>query len=491
MQTVINNFVEQVIQSGLYKPMDYSYVKNRVLALVGEEGANTPTSETDIKKLKDMLVELAETNGKVGSLAEEKDCLGAELMNFITPIPSAVNEKFWSTYQESPEKAVNDFYQLSKDNDYIKLSAIAKNIAFRAETKYGSLEITINLSKPEKDPKAIAAEKLMKASNYPKCLLCMENEGYQGRVNYPARANHRIIRMKLGDEEWGLQYSPYSYFNEHAIFLNTKHIPMAITPKTFEQLLEIVDIIPGYFAGSNADLPIAGGSILSHNHYQGGKYVFPMEVAECKTNFVFSGFEDIQAGIVKWPMSVLRLRGTNKQRIVELASKILKSWQGYTDLEADIIAATGEVPHHTITPIARVVDGQFEMDLVLRDNHTSELHPDGVYHPHKDVHHIKKENIGLIEVMGLAILPPRLKTELEEVEKFLLNKPNEIAKYHLDWAKQLKEKYSNIEEKEVTKIIQYEVGQVFARVLEDAGVYKNNQSDQAGFMRFIETVGIN
>ena len=490
MQTVIDNFVEQVIQSEVYKPMDYSYVKNRVLALVGEEGANTPTSETDIKKLKDMLVELAETNGKVGSLAEEKDCLGAELMNFITPIPSAVNEKFWSTYQESPEKAVNDFYQLSKDNDYIKLSAIAKNIAFRAETKYGSLEITINLSKPEKDPKAIAAEKLMKASNYPKCLLCMENEGYQGRVNYPARANHRIIRMKLGDEEWGLQYSPYSYFNEHAIFLNTKHIPMAITPKTFEQLLEIVDIIPGYFAGSNADLPIAGGSILSHNHYQGGKYVFPMEVAECKTNFVFSGFEDIQAGIVKWPMSVLRLRGTNKQRIVELASKILKSWQGYTDLEADIIAATGEVPHHTITPIARVVDGQFEMDLVLRDNHTSELHPDGVYHPHKDVQHIKKENIGLIEVMGLAILPPRLKTELEEVEKYLLGKENAIADYHLEWADQLKEKYPNVKE-EVNSVVQHEVGQVFARVLEDAGVYKNTPFGHEAFMRFVKSVGIN
>ena len=491
MQTVINNFVEQVIQSELYKPMDYSYVKNRILALVGEEEANTSTSETDIKKLKDMLVELAEKNGKVGPLAEEKDCLGAELMNFITPIPSTVNENFWSTYQESPEKAVNDFYQLSKDNDYIKLSAIAKNIAFRAETKYGPLEITINLSKPEKDPKTIAAEKLMKASNYPKCLLCMENEGYQGRVNYPARANHRIIRMKLGDEEWGLQYSPYSYFNEHAIFLNTKHIPMAITPKTFEQLLEIVDIIPGYFAGSNADLPIAGGSILSHNHYQGGKYVFPMEVAECETIFVFSGFEDIQAGIVKWPMSVLRLHGKNKQRIVELASKILKSWQGYTDLEADIIATTGEIPHHTITPIARVVDGQFEMDLVLRDNHTSELHPDGVYHPHKDVQHIKKENIGLIEVMGLAILPPRLKTELEEVEKYLLGKDNAIADYHLEWADQLKEKYPNVKEEEINSVVQHEVGQVFARVLEDAGVYKNTPFGHEAFMRFVKSVGIN
>lgn len=297
--------------------------------------------------------------------------------------------------------------------------------------------------------------------------------------------------MKLGDEEWGLQYSPYSYFNEHAIFLNTKHIPMAITPKTFEQLLEIVDIIPGYFAGSNADLPIAGGSILSHNHYQGGKYVFPMEVAECETTFVFSGFEDIQAGIVKWPMSVLRLRGTNKQKIVELASKILKSWQGYTDLEADIIAATGEVPHHTITPIARVVDGQFEMDLVLRDNHTSELHPDGVYHPHKDVQHIKKENIGLIEVMGLAILPPRLKTELEEVEKYLLGKDNAIADYHLEWADQLKEKYPNVKEEEINSVVQHEVGQVFARVLEDAGVYKNTPFGHEAFMRFVKSVGIN
>ena len=447
MQPLIDKFVEKVINYGVYSSMDYSYVKNRVLALVGEEGIDTLTKEEDIKKLKDSLVEIAEKNEKVNTTVEEKDCLGAELMNFITPIPSLMNEIFWNSYKVSPQKAIENFYQISKDNDYIKLSAISKNIAFQAETKYGNLEITINLSKPEKDPKTIATEKLLKPSNYPKCLLCMENEGYQGRVNYPARANHRIIRMNLGEELWGFQYSPYSYFNEHAIFFNSEHVPMAITPKTFEQLLDIIDIIPGYFVGSNSDLPISGGSILSHNHYQGGKYVFPMEKADCDITFEFTGFEDIEAGIVNWPMSVIRLRGK--------------------------------------------VDGKYEMDIVLRDNHTSELHPDGVYHPHKDVHHIKKENIGLIEVMGLAILPPRLKTELEEVEKFLLNKPNEIAKYHLDWAKQLKEKYSNIEEKEVTKIIQYEVGQVFARVLEDAGVYKNNQSGREGFKRFIETVGIN
>ncbi|WP_314680644.1 UDP-glucose--hexose-1-phosphate uridylyltransferase [uncultured Granulicatella sp.] len=447
MQPLIDKFVEKVINYGVYSSMDYSYVKNRVLALVGEEGIDTLTKEEDIKKLKDSLVEIAEKNEKVNTTVEEKDCLGAELMNFITPIPSLMNEIFWNSYKVSPQKAIENFYQISKDNDYIKLSAISKNIAFQAETKYGNLEITINLSKPEKDPKTIATEKLLKPSNYPKCLLCMENEGYQGRVNYPARANHRIIRMNLGEELWGFQYSPYSYFNEHAIFFNSEHVPMAITSKTFEQLLDIIDIIPGYFVGSNSDLPISGGSILSHNHYQGGKYVFPMEKADYDINFEFRGFEDIEAGIVNWPMSVIRLRGK--------------------------------------------VDGKYEMDIVLRDNHTSELHPDGVYHPHKDVHHIKKENIGLIEVMGLAILPPRLKTELEEVEKFLLNKPNEIANYHLDWAKQLKEKYSNIEEKEVTKIIQYEVGQVFARVLEDAGVYKNNQSGREGFKRFIEVVGIN
>ena len=491
MQPLIDKFVEKVINYGVYSSMDYSYVKNRVLALVGEEGIDTLTKEEDIKSLKDSLVEIAEKNGKVNTTVEEKDCLGAELMNFITPIPSLMNEIFWNSYKVSPQKAIENFYQISKDNDYIKLSAISKNIAFQAETKYGNLEITINLSKPEKDPKTIAAEKLLKPSNYPKCLLCMENEGYQGRVNYPARANHRIIRMNLGEELWGFQYSPYSYFNEHAIFFNSEHVPMAITPKTFEQLLDIIDIIPGYFVGSNSDLPISGGSILSHNHYQGGKYVFPMEKADYDINFEFTGFEDIEAGIVNWPMSVIRLRGKDKKRIIELSSKILEKWKNYTDIELDIIAKTGDTPHHTVTPIARKVDGKYEMDIVLRDNHTSELHPDGVYHPHKDVHHIKKENIGLIEVMGLAILPPRLKTELEEVEKFLLNKPNEIAKYHLDWAKQLKEKYSNIEEKEVTKIIQYEVGQVFARVLEDAGVYKNNQTGREGFKRFIETVGIN
>ena len=490
MKTIIDNFVDRVIEYGMYSSIDKIYIKNRVLALIGEEGTDRLSDENNLKQIKDDLVEIALKNGKIGDLTEEKDCLGAELMNFIVPLPGRLNDIFWSSYDISPQEAVEEFYKLSKDTDYIKVSAIAKNIAFQAATKYGELEMTINLSKPEKDPKTIAAEKLVKSSNYPKCLLCMENEGYQGRVNYPARANHRIIRMNLGGEDWGFQYSPYSYFNEHAIFLNLEHEPMAITSKTFEQLLEIVDIIPGYFAGSNSDLPITGGSILSHNHYQGGKYIFPMEKARLEKKFHFRGFEDIEAGIVKWPMSVIRLQGENKQGIIELSTKILNIWKEYSDLGVNILARTGAILHHTVTPIARKVNGKFEMDIVLRDNHTSEQFPDGVFHPHQDVQHIKKENIGLIEVMGLAILPSRLKTELEEVEKYLLGISNSIADYHLTWANELRENYSLITEQEVSKIVQYEVGQVFARVLEDAGVYKYDEKGREAFMKFICRVGI-
>lgn len=449
MKTIIDNFVDRVIEYGMYNEIDKIYVKNRVLALIGEEGTDRISDENDLKQIKDYLVEIALKNGKIKDLIEEKECLGAELMNFIVPLPSRLNDIFWSSYDISPQEAVEEFYKLSKDSDYIKTSAIAKNIEFRASTKYGELEITINLSKPEKDPKTIAAEKLVKATNYPKCLLCMENEGYQGRINYPARSNHRIIRLKLGDEVWGFQYSPYSYFNEHAIFLNSQHVPMAITSKTFEQLLEIVDILPGYFAGSNSDLPISGGSILSHNHYQGGKHIFPMEKAKFESEFCFKDFEDVNAGIVKWPMSVIRLQSENKNRLLDLATKILNKWREYSDLEVDIIAMT------------------------------------------EDVQHIKKENIGLIEVMGLAILPPRLKPELEEVGKYLLGEDNAIADYHLEWADQLKEKYPRINKEEVNSVVQHEAGQVFARVLEDAGVYKNTPSGHEAFMRFVKSVGIN
>ena len=486
---LLDTFVAKVIDNSDYTEDDMFYLRNRILALVGEEGAQQETEQTELIALKDELIDLAVQNGKVGELVAEKDCLGAELMNFITPVPSQVNREFWDTYAKSPQQAIADFYALSKRNDYIKVAAISKNIAFTTPSPYGDIQITINLSKPEKDPKAIAQAKLIKASSYPKCQLCMENEGYQGRINHPARANHRIIRMNLGDEKWGFQYSPYAYFNEHCIILNTEHVPMVISQDTFAQLLDIVDMFPGYFAGSNSDLPIVGGSILTHNHYQGGRHVFPMETAELDCEFRFKDFSDVTAGIVNWPMSVIRLRSNDKSRLVELAEKIRLAWRDYSDDSVDVVAYTGNTPHHTVTPIARKRSGLFELDIVLRDNHTTAAFPDGVYHPHADVQHIKKENIGLIEVMGLAILPPRLKNELSEVEKYLLNQYNEIADYHKDWADNIK-KRRDITTESVHDIVQEEVGQVFVRVLEDAGVYKRDEKGQAAFMRFVDSVGL-
>lgn len=489
MTSLVDAFVAKVIENSDYTTEDHFYLRNRVLALVGEDGAEQETSLTELITLKDALVELAVSNDKSGPLAEEKDCLGAELMNFITPVPSVVNRQFWDTYAQSPQQAIAEFYDLSQRNDYIKTAAIAKNIAFTTPSEYGDIEITINLSKPEKDPKAIAAAKKAKASSYPKCQLCMENEGYQGRINHPARANHRIIRMNLGDEKWGFQYSPYAYFNEHCIVLNTEHVPMVISRDTFAQLLDIVDIFPGYFAGSNSDLPIVGGSILTHNHYQGGRHTFPMEKAELENSFTFKDFPDVTAGIVKWPMSVIRLSAEDKSRLVQLAEAIRQTWRSYSDETVDILAFTGEEPHHTVTPIARKRGGKFELDLVLRDNHTTAEFPDGVYHPHADVQHIKKENIGLIEVMGLAILPPRLKDELAEVEKYLLDQYNKVADYHKEWADAIKAR-AVISEGTVHDLVQEEVGKVFVRVLEDAGVYKRDDKGQEAFKRFVETVGI-
>ncbi|MCU9533018.1 UDP-glucose--hexose-1-phosphate uridylyltransferase [Streptococcus sp. CSL10205-OR2] len=490
MKTIIDVFVDKVIENSHYTPLDAIYLRNRILALVGEENTQKETELTELIALKDELVALAVTNGKVGALQEEKDTLGAELMNFITPIPSQLNHDFWQTYATNKKQAISDFYQLSQKNDYIKLKAIAKNIYYQVATDYGHLEITINLSKPEKDPKAIAMAKQMKSTSYPMCQLCVENEGYQGRINHPARANHRIIRLDLGDEKWGFQYSPYAYFNEHSIVLNTEHVPMVISQKTFEQLLDIVDIFPTYFVGSNADLPIVGGSILTHNHYQAGKHTFPMEVAPLDNSFSFEGFENIQAGIVKWPMSVLRLRGDHKEELVALAETIRLAWKDYSDVSQDIIAKTGSEEHHTVTPIARKNNGLYELDLVLRDNHTSEEFPDGIYHPHPDVQHIKKENIGLIEVMGLAILPPRLKDELLDVERYLLEKENDLKDYHKTWADDIKAKYGQFDPETVSDIVKEEMGLVFARVLEDAGVYKRTKAGQEAFMAFVRSVGI-
>ena len=488
-ELILDAFVTAVIAASDYEEMDRIYLKNRIMSRVGEEGLDGPAQKEDLIALKDQLVEIAVANNMIQDSMAAKDSLGAELMDWITPSPSQVNHHFWETYRQSKEDAIADFYALSKRNDYIKVEAIAQNIAFEAETPYGSLEITINLSKPEKDPKDIAAAKLAKASHYPACQLCFENEGYQGRLDHPARANHRIIRFDMDGHDWGFQYSPYAYFNEHCIFLDSQHVPMAISRKTFERLLTIVETFPGYFAGSNADLPIVGGSILTHDHYQGGCHTFPMELAPVEESFSVEGFEAVSLGIVNWPMSVLRLQSDDKAQLIALADHILTAWRGYSDPAVQVLAVSDGQPHHTITPIARIRDGHYELDLVLRDNQTSPEHPDGIYHPHADVQHIKKENIGLIEVMGLAILPPRLKEELKQVQDYLLGRESTVATYHQAWADDLKASHPAItDEAEAEALVRESVGQIFARVLEDAGVYKRIAEGQAAFRRFIATL---
>lgn len=485
---LIRKFVEQVIEKSDYTELDKYYLYNHVLHLVGK--CEKECQEASIIDVKDALVEQAVLNQKIDDLSSSKDSLGCELMDLITPIPSVLNQRFNETYAQDKKRAIADFYELSKANDYVKTKAIAKNIYFKTPTDYGNLEITINLSKPEKDPKQIALAKKLAPSGYPLCQLCMENEGYYGRVDHPARTNHRIVRFNLGEEVWGFQYSPYAYFNEHCIFLDGKHEPMVISKETFSNLLEIVEKFPGYFAGSNADLPIVGGSILTHEHYQGGRHVFAMEEAPVEKSFRFAGFENVSAGIVKWPMSVIRLNGSDKAELVALSAKILDSWRKYSDEKVNVKAFDGDVLHHTITPIARMKNGNYELDLVLRDNQTSEEYPDGIFHPHKDVQHIKKENIGLIEVMGLAILPPRLKDELAEVGKHILGTSNEMKEYHRVWADEIKQNHPEATAENIAEIVNQETGRVFARVLEDAGVYKRNKQGQEAFMRFVENVGL-
>lgn len=485
---LIRKFVEQVIEKSDYTELDKYYLYNHVLHLVGK--CEKECQEASIIDVKDALVEQAVLNQKIDDLSSSKDSLGCELMDLITPIPSVLNQRFNETYAQDKKRAIADFYELSKANDYVKTKAIAKNIYFKTPTDYGNLEITINLSKPEKDPKQIALAKKLAPSGYPLCQLCMENEGYYGRVDHPARTNHRIVRFNLGEEVWGFQYSPYAYFNEHCIFLDGKHEPMVISKETFSNLLEIVEKFPGYFAGSNADLPIVGGSILTHEHYQGGRHIFAMEEAPVEKSFRFAGFENVSAGIVKWPMSVIRLNGSDKAELVALSAKILDSWRKYSDEKVNVKAFDGDVLHHTITPIARMKNGNYELDLVLRDNQTSEEYPDGIFHPHKDVQHIKKENIGLIEVMGLAILPPRLKDELAEVGKHILGTSNEMKEYHRVWADEIKQNHPEATAENITEIVNQETGRVFARVLEDAGVYKRNEQGQEAFMRFVENVGL-
>ena len=410
----------------------------------------------------------------------------------LLPRPSEVIRRFYAFYKESPQKATDFYYKFSCDSDYIRRYRIKKDMKWTVPTEYGNLDITINLSKPEKDPKAIAAAKNAKSSAYPKCLLCRENEGYAGRLNHPARQNHRIIPVTIQSEEWGFQYSPYVYYNEHCIVLNGQHVPMKIEHNTFCKLFDFVKQFPHYFVGSNADLPIVGGSILSHDHFQGGHYEFAMAKAPVERSFNVREFEDVEAGIVKWPMSVIRLRAADTDRIIALADVILDKWRAYTDEASFIFAETDGEPHNTITPIARKRNDRYELDLVLRNNITTKEHPLGVYHPHASLHHIKKENIGLIEVMGLAVLPVRLKKEMEQLKEAILvgrdlRSDEELAK-HADWADEFIGKYDKIDGSNIDEIVEKEIGLVFMQVLSDAGVYKRTMQGQEAFDRFIKTL---
>lgn len=484
--SVLQQFVDAVIAApSAYTAMDRIYVTNHVLALVGEGPCATTTSN-DLDSLVTALVQTAIQNNQIEETPSAKEILSDQLMDLVTPLPSVVNQTFWDKYQVSPETATNYFYQLSQANDYVKTKAIAKNVVFNTATDFGDLEITINLSKPEKDPKAIAAARNQPENGYPLCQLCMENEGYVGRLGYPARSNHRIIRLTVNGEPWGFQYSPYAYFNEHSIFLDAVHRPMVIDRQTFINLLEIIKQFPHYFVGSNADLPIVGGSMLSHEHYQGGRHVFPMMKAPI-VKPVDLGVAGVTAGIVKWPMSTLRLSSPDATALVNAATKVHNVWKDYSDESVDVRAYTDSTRHHTTTPIARKVGDQYVLDLVLRDNQTSSEFPDGIFHPHQDVQHIKKENIGLIEVMGRAILPARLKVELSEVAKYLLGRHNHMVAMHQPWADALQAKYE-FNDDNVTTILDREVGHVFARVLADAGVFKWNDTGLAAFDRFVTAV---
>jgi len=420
-----------------------------------------------------------------------RDLFDTELMGRLTPRPAEVISRFETLYAESPKAATDWYYAFSQNVNYIRRERCAKDLRWKVDTAYGEMDISINLSKPEKNPKDIAAARNLPASNYPRCLLCAENEGYAGRVNHPARQNLRIVPITINEKPWFLQYSPYVYYNEHCICFNREHTPMKIERDTFAKLLDFVHQFPHYFVGSNADLPIVGGSILAHDHFQGGHYSFAMERAPIETEFTFPGFEDVSAGIVNWPMSVVRIAAKERERLIELADRILNAWRAYTDADAVIFAETEGVPHNTVTPIARMRDGKYELDLVLRNNLTTEEHPLGLYHPHAKLHHIKKENIGLIEVMGLAVLPARLKTELSAVADALVSgadlRANELTEKHADWAEAFREKYE-ITAENALEIVQKETGLVFAEVLEDAGVFKRDHAGKEAFLRFLAAV---
>ncbi len=492
----IKKLVQYGLETGLVKEEDRIYTINRLLEVLGEEEYEEPAEEYQNVDLEETLKELLDYAAEKGILENNsvvyRDLFDTKLMGCLVPRPSEVIEEFRRHYEKSPREASEFFYKFSQDTDYIRRYRIKKDIRWSVPSVYGDIDISINLSKPEKDPKAIAAAKLAKQSGYPKCLLCRENEGYAGRVNHPARQNHRIIPLTINNSQWGMQYSPYVYYNEHCILLNGEHVPMKIERATFVKLFDFIKFLPHYFIGSNADLPIVGGSILSHDHYQGGHYEFAMAKAPIEKKIVIPGYEDVEAGIVKWPLSVIRIRCRDEERLIDLADHILGAWRGYTDEAAFIFAETDGEPHNTITPIARMRDGMFELDLALRNNITTEECPLGVYHPHAQYHHIKKENIGLIEVMGLAILPARLKEEMQLLAQYILEKKdirsNEMLEKHADWVEEFLPRYESITEENVMDILKAEIGKVFVGVLEDAGVYKCTEEGREAFQRFIDTL---
>ena len=495
IDNAVSKLATYALRTGLVEDSEYTWAVNTILDVLKIDRYTAPGQDWGEIDLAAVLNELLDDAHARGVLAENsvvyRDLFDTELMGRLTPRPAQVISRFQSLYAENPQKATDWYYKFSQDTNYIRRDRIAKDIQWKAPTGYGELDITINLSKPEKDPKAIAAARNLPASNYPQCLLCASNEGYAGRVNHPARQNHRIIPISIHGAPWFLQYSPYVYYNEHCICLNREHVPMKIDRACFGKLLDFVRQFPHYFVGSNADLPIVGGSILAHDHFQGGRYTFAMEKAPVETPFTFPGFEDVEAGIVKWPMSVIRLDCADPERLIELADRILTAWRGYTDEAATIFAETDGVPHNTITPIARMREGRFELDLVLRNNLTTPEHPLGLYHPHAELHHIKKENIGLIEVMGLAVLPARLKDELAAVADALVSgadlRADERTEKHAAWAEGFRDRYT-ITADNALEIVQKETGLVFAQVLEHAGVYKRTAEGQEAFLRFLRTV---
>ncbi|MEA5083897.1 MAG: UDP-glucose--hexose-1-phosphate uridylyltransferase [Lachnospiraceae bacterium] len=492
----IEQLINYGVEKGLIEKENICFVTNQLLEAL-ELTEFIPSSgdvpKADLEEILNTILDDACNRGVIENSIVYRDLLDTKLMGIITPLPSTVIKKFNSLYEKDPKIATDWYYDFSQNTDYIRRYRILKDVKWVTQTQYGELDITINLSKPEKDPVAIAAAKNAPQSGYPKCLLCRENEGYSGRINHPARQNHRLIPVKMASQEWFFQYSPYVYYNEHCIAFNSEHIPMKIDRIAFEKMFDFIKLFPHYFIGSNADLPIVGGSILAHDHFQGGRYTFAMEKAEIETKYEIQGFEDVEVGIVNWPMSVIRIRHKVDKRLISMADYILNKWRGYTDEGALIYAQTNGEPHNTITPIARMRDGKFEMDLVLRNNITTKEHPLGVYHPHSELHHIKKENIGLIEVMGLAVLPSRLKDELAQLKLAILNGNDLFADYtiakHAQWATDFIKKYDEISQDKLDNIIKNEVGLVFAKVLEDAGVYKRTREGKEAFERFVTLCG--